>query len=57
MIKSIAPFELSALLFILVFMMAILETGETFLVLIFLGCAILLAGAGIYLASQARGKE
>ena len=52
MVKSIAPFVLSALLFILVFVMVIKETNETFLILIFLGVAILLTGAGIYLTAQ-----
>jgi 4-hydroxybenzoate polyprenyltransferase len=57
MVKNLAPFLLSALLFILVFIMAILESGETFLMLIFLGVAILLACAGIYFVSQSKDKE
>ena len=57
MVKSLAPFLLSALLFIFVFVMAIIESQETFLMLIFLGCAILLAGIGVYFASQSKGKE
>jgi len=57
MVKNLAPFLLSALLFILVFIMAILESGETFLMLVFLGVAILLAVAGVYFVSQNKGKE
>jgi predicted membrane channel-forming protein YqfA (hemolysin III family) len=57
MAKSIAPFVLSALLFILVFVLVIMESDETFLMLIFLGSAIFLAGTGIYLASQGHSKE
>ena len=57
MIKNLAPFLLSALLFILVFIMAIVESGETFLMLVFLGVAILLAVAGVYFTSQSKDKE
>jgi len=57
MVKNLAPFLLSALLFILVFIMAILESGETFLMLVFLGVAILLTVAGVYFVSQNKGKE
>jgi hypothetical protein len=57
MVKNLAPFLLSALLFILVFIMAILESGETFLMLIFLGVAILLAVVGVYFTSQSKDKE
>jgi drug/metabolite transporter (DMT)-like permease len=57
MVRMLAPFLLSALLFILVFIMAILESGETFLMLIFLGVAILLAVAGVYFVSQSKDKE
>ena len=57
MVKNLAPFLLSALLFILVFIMAILESGETFLMLVFLGVAILLVGIGVYFVSQGKEKE
>lgn len=57
MVKNLAPFLLSALLFILVFIMAILESRETFLMLVFLGVAILLAVAGMYFTSQSKDKE
>ena len=57
MVKNLPPFLLSALLFILVFVMAILESGETFLMLIFLGVAILLAVAGVYFVSQGKDKD
>ena len=57
MVKNLAPFLLSALLFILVFIMAIVESGETFLMLVFLGVAILLAVAGVYFVSQGKDKE
>jgi hypothetical protein len=57
MVKNLAPFLLSALLFILVFVMAILESGETFLMLIFLGVAILLAVTGVYFVSQGKEKD
>ena len=57
MVNNLAPFLLSALLFILVFIMAILESGETFLMLVFLGVAILLAVAGVYFVSQGKDKE
>jgi hypothetical protein len=55
--KSIPPFVLSALLFILVFVLVIKESQETFLMLIFLGVAIVLASVGVYLAAQGDNKE
>ncbi len=55
--KSIPPFVLSALLFILVFVLVIKESQETFLMLIFLGIAIALASVGVYLAAQGDNKE
>jgi hypothetical protein len=55
--KSIPPFVLSALLFILVFALVITESQETFLMLIFLGVAIVLASVGVYLAAQVDNKE
>ena len=55
--KSIPPFVLSALLFILVFVLVINESQETFLMLIFLGIAIALASVGVYLAAQGDNKE
>jgi len=55
--KSIPPFVLSALLFILVFVLVIKESQETFLMLIFLGIAIALASVGVYLAAKGDNKE
>jgi len=55
--KSIPPFVLSALLFILVFVLVIIESQETFLMLIFLGVAIVLASVGVYLTAQGDNKE
>ena len=57
MVKNLAPFLLSALLFTFVFTMAILKSEETFLMLIFLGIAILLAISGVYFVSQDKDKE
>ena len=56
MVKSIAPFALSELLFIIVFVMVMIVKEEALLMLVFLVCAILLAVVGIYFASQGKGK-
>jgi hypothetical protein len=56
MVKIVAPFLLSALLFILVVVL-VMQTEESFLILIFLGSAIFLAIAGVYLASESDKKK
>jgi len=48
MLNTVMPIFLSGLLFVLTFLLAVLKTGETFLIVVFLGSAAVLAGVGVY---------
>ena len=56
MLTNVMPFLLSGLLFVLTFLLVVLKTEETFLIVVFLVGAAILAGVGVYAVSQSKER-
>ena len=56
MLTNVMPFLLSGLLFVLTFLLVVLKTEKTFLIVVFLGGAAILTGVGVYAVSQSKKR-